>query len=61
MLDITQHVIYRNYRPVHDDKTIWQMIKNKDFNKPYHTFLWKVLHKNHKISDYWSYIPNYEH
>jgi len=37
------------------------MIKNKDFNKPYRTFLWKALHKNHKIGDYWSYIPNYEH
>jgi hypothetical protein len=61
MLDITRHAIHRNYGPVHNDKTIWQMIKNKDFNKPYRTFLWKALHKNHKIGDYWSYIPNYEH
>jgi hypothetical protein len=61
MLDITRHAVHQNYGPLHDDKTIWQTIKNKDFNKPYRTFLWKALHKNHKISNYWSHIPNYEH
>ncbi|KIM77600.1 hypothetical protein PILCRDRAFT_76558, partial [Piloderma croceum F 1598] len=61
MLDITRHAVRQNHGPMHDDKMIWKTVRNKDFNKPYCSFLWKALHKNHKIGAYWSYIPNYEH
>ncbi|KIM82536.1 hypothetical protein PILCRDRAFT_44237, partial [Piloderma croceum F 1598] len=61
MLDITHHAVRRNFGPMHNDKEIWLTIKNKDFNKPFRTFLWKALHKNLKISSYWLHIDNYEH
>jgi hypothetical protein len=61
MLDITRHVAHQNFGPMHEDKEIWLTTKNKDFNKPFHTFLWKALHKNHKIRSYWLHIDNFEH
>jgi hypothetical protein len=61
ILDITRHAAHRNFGPMHDDKEIWLTIKNKDFNKPFRTFLWKALHKNHKIGTYWLHIDNFEH
>ena len=39
MLDITWHTAHRNFGPMHDDKEIWLTIKNKDFNKPFRTYL----------------------
>jgi ribonuclease HI len=61
MLDITRHAIHQNFGPVHNDREIWLTIKNKDFNKPFRTFLWKALHKNHKVGSYWLHIDNFEH
>ena len=61
MLDITRYAVHRNFGPMYNNKEIWLTIRNKEFNKPFCTFLWKALHKNHKIGSYWLHIENYEH
>jgi exonuclease III len=61
MLDITRYEILRAFQIVPSDSAVWNSSRNKDFSKPFRTFLWKTLHQAQKIGAYWLAIPNFEH
>jgi hypothetical protein len=61
MLDISKGAIedMTNRSPM--EEAIWQSLYNKDFSRPLQYFLWKCMHKVHKIGNFWDHIPNKEH
>lgn len=52
--------IKRNTNRLKSDKMIWKSIRSVDVSKPIQDFLWKCLHKAHKVGTFWSYIPDCE-
>ena len=60
-LDITRYEVLRAFHTIPLDRAIWNSSKNKDFSKPFRTFLWKTLHHTQKVGAYWLNITNFEH
>jgi ribonuclease HI len=61
MLDISKGAIKDMTNKSPTEEAIWQSLHNKDLSRPLRYFLWKCMHKVHKIGNFWDHIPNKEH
>jgi len=61
MLAVTRHAVKKQTGTFPDDRQVWKSTRHHDFNKVFHTFLWKSIQNTHKIGEYWEKIDNYGH
>ncbi|KAF8833061.1 hypothetical protein BDN67DRAFT_917680, partial [Paxillus ammoniavirescens] len=60
-LDIACHAIHAISGYMETDQTIWENCRHADIRKPAQQFLFCALHHSHRIGDFWTNIPTYEH
>ncbi|KAG2743962.1 RnaseH-domain-containing protein, partial [Suillus brevipes Sb2] len=60
-LDVTRFAIQELTGQLETDASIWTGCRHKDLSKKIRQFLFKAMHGAHRIGEFWTNIPTYEH